>query len=778
MNKLSGSLIIRLSRLEAAHSRPYALVSDLSVKSKIESPWPFAFNMPTRYRSTRGRLQASDNSDRTPPSSARNATSGETLLAKLGSSKILNLLGPDWFVEITAARVPGAVIWCNFELAREVGFDVPPVNRMTPDLHEQLIDALCYKALQPGENAEGRKTISLYPDKYGGDGVLPALGAGRSGFTPYGDLYIKGIGFTPLFRHDDPDDFPHSHGRLPMREAIIDTVFGELDSNLFTKGATRILAIIDLHEYITDPKGKKLPLVLVARAGRQLRPGHFLAKRIKRDSLLAAFARITRDSNQLSISRNDKRADEQLLDIRATMLRIIDDHARTTAEQFRWRILHGAVSPSNMEFSGALLDLATQSSQPRTAPIAVLDYTDERYGTEHTAKARALEEVYRPFRSKISQPDRELLNAPPIKIAEEMDKAYTIHLQVQLLKAVGLKSQVAERIKDEHPELARRFMELLTTMAELRNPGCIYIGKSPVEDVSVVDVFRLLQKYPQRFFDGPSANHKSFIRACLKPVYKGNRFHRAKKRKVVKALINQFQEIYQELMTACEPYAEQYYADTGTMRESIKARAAFENEPVVMFYRRRLNKDIPEYIEEYKSTGNTQVFVEAIDGRVAASLRNVEALMFNREWRRLTDGGFETQIQLIDCITYSVRAWPDRKQKRLLHICLPIKKVGRTYVLPLAGIAGLMKRQIKTLRFRYTVDHWKSSAETAARLERNEQGHFTIECDIVCAYPSVGRLEGAFYIKGSRAPLDQSQAPAQAYNYVVPDKEDLKNIVK
>ena len=46
----------------------------------------------------------------------------------------LDVLGEAGFAEFPAVRFPGKVIWCNFELARELGFDVPRTNQLTPEL--------------------------------------------------------------------------------------------------------------------------------------------------------------------------------------------------------------------------------------------------------------------------------------------------------------------------------------------------------------------------------------------------------------------------------------------------------------------------------------------------------------------------------------------------------------------------------------------------------------------------------------------------------------------
>lgn len=112
---------------------------------------------------------------------ARDSLRDANSVAKLGSfgfnkkgpafgrvrpSPVLSVLGPKWFAEFTAVNISGNVIWCNFELARELGFDVPSSNRMTPQFHQQLIDALAYRVLARGEDAGARRTITLYADKY------------------------------------------------------------------------------------------------------------------------------------------------------------------------------------------------------------------------------------------------------------------------------------------------------------------------------------------------------------------------------------------------------------------------------------------------------------------------------------------------------------------------------------------------------------------------------------------------------------------------------------
>lgn len=569
-----------------------------------------------------------------------------------GTSKthVMNVLGAASFAEFPAVRHPGRVVWCNFDLARELGFDVPRANQLTPQLHDQLIASLSLRALTTKVN--GHEVLTMYADKYGGDGVSPALGAGRAGFLRDGNLYVKGIGFTPLFRNGDKDDFVHSHGGVHFEDCLSEAVFGEVNQNLFSLGSTRIVAIIDQGMHVTEPSGRERPIALAVRVGPQLRPGHLLARRARGSQTpLEMFVSMTTATHQI--------AGNGVPDVAATMRRVIDDHARAAAESFRWRMIHGALSPSNMELSGAMLDLPTQSTQPRTAPIFKLDYVHSAFGTEHKERGFYLAEMYRRVLRSTDPQTRERFNAKWINVSNEMDQAYGKYLRIKLLSAAGLKTEIAERVCAEHTDLASRFADLLVEMASLKNQGAGCIARKVVEDLAVVDVFNLLRRLPRDYF---SSAH-CYPLKHLRPVYKGNRFQIARKKLRVETLAREFAGLYRELMNVC-----------GEFKTSIVARAEFENEPIKALYASTLYDDLKRAIEKYKATGRAAIIRKAIDSRVARSLRSVDGLLAQGESRRLRDGGLETQIRTIDGVTYSVRAWNDRAQTRRLHVSNPAAK--------------------------------------------------------------------------------------------------------
>lgn len=698
----------------------------------------------------------------------------------LGASQTLSILSPDMFSEFTALRVQGQVVWCNYELARQLGFKVPPSNCMTPEFHRQLIDALSYRVLQPGLNSEAHRTLTMYADKYGGDGVAPALGSSRSGYLPFGDIFLKGVGHTPLFRHNNPDDFPHSHGGFDMDEGLAEVVWGEINANLMSRDSSRILAIIDQDDYTHYPDGEKSLRAIVARTGCQLRPGHVLAQRLQGQcSRLDIFISITGATSQL-VTRKDPATGEEVPDIRGTMLQVIDGHARVAADQARWRITHSALSASNMQMDGGMLDVVTERAHPRSFPIRPQPRPADReksYCTDYSDRATQLKRLYSAVVRSIDKERRELLNSTRLNIRAEMDKAYLNYVEENLLCAAGLKRTMAQRLRTRHADLTRRFREVIIKMTDLKNPTVIRASMLLIKDAAVLDVFGLLRNLPGRYFNAPDAHQTRFIRSQLKPVYKGNRFHVAHKRATVNALIKEFADVYKQLMRACQGYAEEFYDGVESMQESIKARAAFENRPMRLLYRADFFQACRNAVREYKSTGDTDVIRLFIEQRVSAASRDIDKLLAHGESRLLPQGGLELQARVIEGIQFSVRAWDDKKQTRRLHICIPVERNGGNYITGLPDHPCLTPRRMRSLGYRVTTDAWASWREIAARLRRDGQGRFFIAFEDTCHPPVAAELEAILYDKTRGEPGPKNNLRSTTYVFAIPDSKELADLI-
>lgn len=635
----------------------------------------------------------------------------------------LDVLGKRAFAEFPAVRFPGKVIWCNFELARELGFDVPRTNELTPELHEQLLAKLCLRSVTPDDDVSGREIVTLYADRYGGDGVTPGLGAGRAGFLPEANLYIKGLGFTPLFRHHDKDDFVHSHGGVHLDDCMSEAIFGEVNHNLFELGSCRILAIIDQGKVVIEPSGRRREIALAIRVGAQLRPGHLLAKRVRGSRTpLEMFIEITRATGQLVLQNGS-----DLPDLSATLLRVIDDHACTAADAYRWRLIHGAISPSNMDMSGAMLDLPTQSTQPRTAPIYKLDYVHSVFGTEHKERGFYLAEMQRRLLRSTNAPTRAQFNLKWLNVSEQMDLDYNRHLEIKMLNAAGLKTHVAQRLQQE-TKLAGHFTDVLAAMAVLKNQGPTSVARKVVER-SVVDVFNVLACLPADYFAGRE------LTACVlehaRPVFKGNRFQVQARQRRIDQLAEKFAVVYRAVMDV----AEDYYPSRAEMARSVTARAAFENQAIDALYCAPLYQELTQAIAEYKATGDPEIIRNAIDSRIARSLRRVDDLAAKA-----------TSPRTIRGITYSVST-------EKLNVSIPVEPRGDQFITAVPGLDRLTKRQLERLRYRFTTDKHETFRDAPARLVYDEQLGAIIDFGDLETATLAGRLEGFFFTTDRRTPL-------------------------
>jgi len=498
-----------------------------------------------------------------------------------------------------AVRIPGKIVWLNSELAQQIGIPA-----------EQILEMCSVRALRRGESLDGREPVRLYADQYGGSDILPCRGAGRSGFLSHGNFYLKGVGHTPLYKKHRDDDFQHTHGGLSLFECMLEALFGEVSAHFLTHGSARILAILDQGDFTIHPDGTRVARAIAVRAGSQLRPGHVFAYTVQGQAArLEQFLRIVRATGQL-VRR----------DLTATMLRIVDDHALTAAELYRWRMFHGAISMSNMEMSGAMLDTTTQSIQPRTAPLKVLtDHRDETnivYGREHLQRAHELAIVYRAIINGLTAAERRAINATKIDFAAAMQQSYERHLHLQMLTAIGLRADVARRIDADYPKVARRATKVLLRMASLRNPGNVNANEVTGERISVLDVFNLLRVYPSH----PDRR----VIDCLQPIYGGDAPRRKKMRLQVRALIEDFERAYADLMSACHRVAPESYGTIAEMQRSIALRASAENRPLDALYRSNVVRDFTEAVDAYVQSRNPAVISGMLSERIAASRRKCD----------------------------------------------------------------------------------------------------------------------------------------------------------
>jgi len=211
------------------------------------------------------------------------------------------------------------------------------------------------------------------------------------------------------------------------------------------------------------------------------------------------------------------------------------------------------------------------------------------------------------------------------------------------------------------------------------------------------------------------------------------------------------------------------------MRSSITSRAAFENEPINL-YRSRLYGDFEEAIRTYKLTGDDDVLRAVVETNVSASLRRVDALLAQGKAQRLGDGGFELEMQTIRGVNYSVRVRNDRRQTRSLRISIPVNRFSDSFETGLPGWPRLTPGQIRSLRYRFTIDGWVSSRQVQGRLVSGASGRLLIAFEISSRLPLAGRLEGILSLCRTTGLDLADQAPLTGYAFAIPDALELETI--
>jgi hypothetical protein len=273
------------------------------------------------------------------------------------------------FVPVYARRLRHArVVWVNWPLLRELGADVDPhglvaerePQGLSPDVEQILLRAFAWRI--PDEEGDTSTFVgrprAFYADRYGGDGVAPNMGSGRAASA--GLIQIKGIGMTPLVHPSTP--FEHRHGSLSLGDALREAAWSELNHAEAPHGSNRVLAIVDAATSYTLPDGRVRRRGLLVRLS-PVRPAHFIPNMHSRQSG-QEFRELQRHlARSLPLPRR-ARAFVPTTRLRFGLLELAGRAGEQHAALMAHRAPHGALSSSNLELSGRLLDFETQSTQP------------------------------------------------------------------------------------------------------------------------------------------------------------------------------------------------------------------------------------------------------------------------------------------------------------------------------------------------------------------------------------------------------------------------------
>lgn len=245
-------------------------------------------------------------------------------------------------------------------------------NRALPP--EQELTAFAYAVPLAGDGHgfhDDSKTFAA--DRYGGWAISANGGGARCGTI--GAVQVKGIGRNPL--GGSGTAFWHSYGGATLAETIRDAIWGEVCHIALPYGAVRAHGIIatntDLPVHYPRPGGPShTPRALLVRQA-PVRPAHFMravyfrrADELRhglvrdalrtREAIGVMAAAFTHAYGWTARGMDDAEA------INQGLLEMYRRLARQSALAFSRKIMHGALSPSNVCLDGRWVDFGTISA--------------------------------------------------------------------------------------------------------------------------------------------------------------------------------------------------------------------------------------------------------------------------------------------------------------------------------------------------------------------------------------------------------------------------------
>ncbi|MRT47647.1 hypothetical protein [Raoultella sp. RIT712] len=212
-------------------------------------------------------------------------------------------------------------------------------------IDEWIINNYAYTSCTVEKN---RNDFFMYCERYGGSGIGHNGGGARVALN--GHFQAKGCGLTPLYSVFADDERHHS-GCCKFSETIKEAIWGEVGALLFPHGAVRVLAIISFFNPLTISQS------YISVRENSLRPAHFVR------ALYCKLLSRT-ENNKIDNVRTFKNINDVLLNnhIHDFIEITINKWADQAAFMHVNRIMHGAITPSNIALDGRMLDFGTMTS--------------------------------------------------------------------------------------------------------------------------------------------------------------------------------------------------------------------------------------------------------------------------------------------------------------------------------------------------------------------------------------------------------------------------------
>jgi len=227
----------------------------------------------------------------------------------------------------------------------------------------------------------------FYAERYGGDGLCNNGGGGRVGAL--GNYQVKGIGRTPLAAIDA--DFWHSHGGLTFVHAVAEATWSEILAQALPFSAVRCISVIDpgLRCWVKGARGAK-QLTSRAMVIRQnaMRPAHFeRVYKFQTSHIASLIPDVSRAEHMAAnietwLPKKDLNSFAPTPQNGNTVVDGLEEMARRFAAQNAHakakRLMHGAITASNICLDGRWIDFGTVASMPGyadTRSFGMVPYT-------------------------------------------------------------------------------------------------------------------------------------------------------------------------------------------------------------------------------------------------------------------------------------------------------------------------------------------------------------------------------------------------------------------
>ena len=602
------------------------------------------------------------------------------------------------FVPVSTKRLANAkVVWFNFDLAHEMGIDIPKEG-LTPEFEEKLLDQFAYAIPRddgdPNFIADDEKIF--HADIYGGYGMGRNGGSGRA--AAVGEVQVKGIGITSLVAPST--SFDHSHGGASFKESISEAIWGEITHQELPHGGNRVLMIIDSGDFTTWEDGGKEPRALIVRQF-PIRPANFLTNEFPGPWQKVEEARINKMIKLLDNSLPypegfDPKGLSRGKILSAGIMDMIDRFAQQYAAAMARKLFHAACSPSNIEIDGRFLDYGTMTALPGFGKAKVLSIGND-FLTEID------EHVYPTFWELINNikqfgglSDNDQKALPTLaQITKQVNHRFIFYKQTEVIRLAGFPDNIVKTLAKKVE--TKKLFEQIQLVIEEGNHSEVNVDKSMPTKMGTYNLEEIFSILLSGHNDSPKS-----LAAKLPPKMSAARRL---------SLATAYLDYFKKALSHAKGDGVERDSLISFMQRSIKQR----NKLLPDLYRPKLQSENIRLVDEYVVSKQRNLIWDTIDSKIVQNTITYKTRtpyqIVIKEQRLLFDSG---RIAMI---------YDAQKKSSFIHIDIP---THQSFVHFLGHKIPLDEFKDATLK--YTLDGWNQIGEIKPE-SLSQSIHFSIPVD-------------------------------------------------